>query len=69
MNEGGFDSAFSLSRSGRCRGPVRTWDMAGRTVYCCARCQPLNGALAAGRAEKMNGARTHKEFQSAPRTQ
>ncbi|EFJ45860.1 hypothetical protein VOLCADRAFT_118227 [Volvox carteri f. nagariensis] len=26
---------------GRCKGPVRTWQMAGRTVYCCENCQPL----------------------------
>ncbi|GLI68206.1 hypothetical protein VaNZ11_012540 [Volvox africanus] len=33
---------YNQKTCGRCKGPVRTWDMATRTVYCCENCQPLN---------------------------
>ncbi|KAG2426522.1 hypothetical protein HXX76_011749 [Chlamydomonas incerta] len=39
---------YNQKSCGRCKGPVRTWDMAGRTVYCCETCQPLNPHKAAG---------------------
>ncbi|GIL52279.1 hypothetical protein Vafri_8173 [Volvox africanus] len=48
---------YNQKTCGRCKGPVRTWDMATRTVYCCENCQPLKlpeqqqqqeGAAAAG---------------------
>ncbi|GLC40886.1 bubble DNA binding [Pleodorina starrii] len=32
---------YNQKTCGRCKGPVRTWDMAARTVYCCETCQPL----------------------------
>lgn len=33
---------YNQSKCGRCRGKILTWDMAGRTVYCCGgSCQPL----------------------------
>ncbi|GFR49354.1 hypothetical protein Agub_g11371, partial [Astrephomene gubernaculifera] len=37
---------YNQQQCGRCKGPVRTWRMAGRTVYCCERCQPLALPLA-----------------------
>lgn len=42
---------YNQARCGRCGGRVATWDMAGRTVYACARCQPLQAGtkLAEGR--------------------
>jgi formamidopyrimidine-DNA glycosylase len=30
---------YNHSRCGMCLGPVRTWDMATRTVYACESCQ------------------------------
>ncbi len=45
---------YNQRQCGRCKGPVRTWDMAARTVYCCETCQPLNavkGAAGAGGSE------------------
>lgn len=65
-------SSFSFclpTSSGRCRGPVKTWDMAGRTVYACTACQVLVGPPAASRAGKMGEAKTHVKFQSAWKTQ
>jgi hypothetical protein len=34
---------YNQRACGRCKGPIRTWDMAARTVYCCVTCQPLRG--------------------------
>lgn len=32
---------YNQSMCGRCNSPIKTWDMSGRTVYCCLKCQPL----------------------------
>jgi hypothetical protein len=32
---------YNQTKCGRCRGNVRVWDMANRTVYACETCQPL----------------------------
>jgi hypothetical protein len=32
---------YNQKKCGRCSSHVRTWDMAGRTVYACEHCQPL----------------------------
>ena len=32
---------YNQKTCGRCRGDVRVWDMANRTVYACETCQPL----------------------------
>lgn len=34
---------YNSARCGRCNGPVRSWDLNGRTCYVCASCQPLRG--------------------------
>eukprot|EP00775_Hariotina_reticulata_P002486 gene2486-2789_t len=41
---------YNQRQCGRCKGSVKSWDMAGRTVYCCDTCQPLklSGAPSAG---------------------
>lgn len=33
---------YNQTKCGRCRGNVRVWDMANRTVYACETCQPLS---------------------------
>ena len=35
---------YNQTTCGRCRGNVRVWDMANRTVYACETCQPLRGS-------------------------
>ncbi|KAA8495173.1 Endonuclease 8 1 [Porphyridium purpureum] len=35
---------YNHSTCGRCRGAIRTWDIATRTAYACEVCQPLHGA-------------------------
>lgn len=47
---------YNQKQCGRCKGPVRTWDMAARTVYCCLTCQPLPGSAAAAAAAAGAGA-------------
>ena len=32
---------YNHGQCGRCKGPIRSWDMATRTVYACETCQPL----------------------------
>lgn len=32
---------YNQRQCGRCKSGVRSWDMAGRTVYACETCQPL----------------------------
>eukprot|EP00793_Prasinoderma_coloniale_P005378 PRCOL_00004786-RA len=51
-----------------CKGPVRSWSMSNRTVYCCETCQPLDtnqrAALPAARAKALGAARGAKLFAS-----
>uniref|UniRef100_A0A1D1ZV89 DNA-(apurinic or apyrimidinic site) lyase n=1 Tax=Auxenochlorella protothecoides TaxID=3075 RepID=A0A1D1ZV89_AUXPR len=57
---------YNQARCGRCGGRVATWDMAGRTVYACARCQPLQAGteLAEGRRAAVAAAAPAREFLS-----
>jgi len=55
---------YNQSGCGRCRGPVRSWDMATRTLYVCETCQPRRGELATGRAAAMAKAAGAKLFTS-----
>ncbi|WIA08100.1 hypothetical protein OEZ85_007563 [Tetradesmus obliquus] len=41
---------YNQRQCGVCKGPVTTWDMAGRTVYCCSTCQLLQLNIASGTA-------------------
>jgi len=34
---------YNQARCGRCCGPVKNWDIAGRTCYACLKCQPSSG--------------------------
>ncbi|CAK9115446.1 Endonuclease 8 1 (DNA glycosylase/AP lyase Nei 1) (DNA-(apurinic or apyrimidinic site) lyase Nei 1) (Endonuclease VIII 1) [Durusdinium trenchii] len=34
---------YNQTKCGRCQGPVSSWDMASRTCYACAKCQPRSG--------------------------
>ena len=45
---------YNQTKCGRCRGGVRVWDMANRTVYACETCQPLRGAGASVASPKSN---------------
>lgn len=51
-----------------CKGPVRSWSMSNRTVYCCETCQPLDtnqrAALPAARAKALGAAGGAKLFAS-----
>lgn len=38
---------YNQRQCGFCHGPIRTWTMAARTVYCCENCQVLGGGVAA----------------------
>ena len=42
---------YNQATCGRCASPIKTWDMATRTVYCCETCQPLVGTMSAARAD------------------
>lgn len=55
---------YNQSACGRCRGPVRTWDMATRTVYACETCQPRQGTMSQARAQAHAAAVTAVLFQS-----
>ena len=71
---------YNHSNCGRCKSKIMSWDMAGRTVYCCTTCQPLiNGSsngeesgkgeetksvLPAARKKAMGSARQAIEFVS-----
>lgn len=57
---------YNQSKCGRCKGPVRTWDMANRTVYACETCQPLarGTELSDARALAVQAAKQHVEFVS-----
>ena len=37
---------YNQKTCGRCRGDVRVWNMANRTVYACETCQPLRASVA-----------------------
>ena len=50
---------YNLGHCGRCGGRVTSWDVAGRTCYACAACQPLGG-----RAEPAADAAPPKLFNS-----
>ena len=34
---------YNSARCGKCSGPVKSWDLQGRTCYACERCQPRQG--------------------------
>jgi len=51
---------YNSARCGRCDGKVSSWDVAGRTCYACAACQPLDP----GRAEPAEAAAPPKLFNS-----
>lgn len=64
---------YNQSRCGRCKGPVKTWEMAARTVYCCGgTCQLLKSQLGESinvipdkkREKAMKAARQAVEFVS-----
>ena len=55
---------YNQDTCGRCRGPIKTWDMATRTVYACETCQPLVGTMSAARAEAHAKASAPRLFQS-----
>ena len=55
---------YNQDTCGRCRGPIKTWDMATRTVYCCETCQPLVGKMSAARAEAHAKASAPRLFMS-----
>jgi hypothetical protein len=55
---------YNQDTCGRCRGPIKTWDMATRTVYCCEVCQPLVGQMSAARAEAHAKAAAPRLFMS-----
>ena len=55
---------YNQDTCGRCRGPIKTWDMATRTVYCCETCQPLVGKMSAARAEAHAKAAAPRLFMS-----
>jgi hypothetical protein len=57
---------YNHQQCGECKGPVRTWDMAARTVYACETCQPLpSGAvLTEARQKALKGGRQAVEFVS-----
>ena len=55
---------YNQDTCGRCRGPIKTWDMATRTVYACETCQPLIGTMSAARAEAHAKASAPRLFQS-----
>jgi len=58
---------YNQTKCGRCRGGVRVWDMANRTVYACETCQPLRGAGAGVASQKAKGDReTETDAKSQP---
>ena len=55
---------YNQDTCGRCRGPIKTWDMATRTVYCCENCQPMVGTMTKARAEAHAKAAAPRLFMS-----
>ncbi|KAI8465749.1 MAG: hypothetical protein J3K34DRAFT_435962, partial [Monoraphidium minutum] len=57
---------YNHAQCGRCKGPVHSWDMAARTVYCCPTCQPLleGTEVTPQRRASMAAAKVAKEFVS-----
>lgn len=51
---------YNSAKCGRCNGRVASWDVAGRTCYACAACQPLDPS----RAEEAEAAAPPKLFNS-----
>ncbi|WIA28170.1 hypothetical protein OEZ86_010738 [Tetradesmus obliquus] len=58
---------YNQRQCGFCKGPVTTWDMAGRTVYCCSTCQPLQLDIASGTAAAAAAAEAGKQSKSRKR--
>jgi hypothetical protein len=57
---------YNQTKCGRCGGGVTAWQMAARTAYCCAACQPrLPGtALPAAALQRVAGSAPHVKFDS-----
>uniref|UniRef100_A0A7S3FNN1 DNA-(apurinic or apyrimidinic site) lyase n=1 Tax=Chloropicon roscoffensis TaxID=1461544 RepID=A0A7S3FNN1_9CHLO len=55
---------YNHSQCGRCGTRVKTWDMAGRTVYACVKCQPLESTLDPPRKKQLAKAKGHVPFVS-----
>ena len=57
---------YNHKRCGFCKGPVKSWDMAARTVYACLQCQQLrkDTKLTPARTKAMADAGIAKEFVS-----
>lgn len=55
---------YNHSSCGRCHSSIVTWSMANRTVYACARCQPLMNELGATRKAALAAAAVAQEFVS-----